>query len=194
MNAFRLMGLLLSLGLFGACANSVNIYTDYLEDSDFSSYKTYRWYDDVVRSRTSEIRSYNSSDKLIRETVNAVMKKHGLRPNTAKGGEFLVNYRISSEARMNMNSFNNYNQPGVHGGVSTGTYGTSVAIGVSTGSSGPSYYREGTVVLDVIDAASNSVVWRSVAEGKLPKKMGLKERNEIIRELVPRMLKDFPPQ
>jgi hypothetical protein len=88
---------------------------------------------------------------------------------------------------MNMNSFNSYDQPGVHGGVATGTYGTSVAIGVSTGSSGPTYYKEGTIVIDIIDVASNSVVWRGVADGRLPKDMGLSKRNEIIREIVPRI-------
>lgn len=177
--------------LLAACANQVNISTDYLEDTDFSHLKTYRWYDDVYPSRTAEYRSYNSSDKLMRETINRVLKQEGYRPNTLDGGEFLVNYQISAQEKMNMNSY--YNQPGVHGGVSTGTYGTSVAIGVS-GGSGPTTYKEGTVIIDILDAATNKVLWRAVAEGRLPKNMGLKERNDIIHELIPKMLKEFPPQ
>lgn len=190
MKAYRILATALATALLYGCTNTVNINTDYLESSDFSHFKTYRWYDDVHPSRTAEYRSYNSSDKLMRQAVDGVLKKRGYRPNTLDGGEFLVNYRISAEEKMNMNSY--YNQPGVHGGVSTGTYGTSVAIGVS-GGGGPKTYKEGTVVLDIIDTASNSVVWRTVADGRLPKNMGLNERNQIIRELIPKMLADFPP-
>ena len=42
--------------------------------------------------------------------------------------------------------------------------------------------------------ASNSVVWRGIAEGRLPKHMGLTERNNIIHEVVPRILESFPPE
>jgi hypothetical protein len=129
----------------------------------------------------------------MRETVNATLKKRGFRANTSDGGEFLVNYRISAESKMNMNSFNSYNQPGVHGGVATGSYGTSVAIGVTAGQSGPTHYQEGTIVIDIIDADSSTVVWRGIAEGRLPKHLTLSKRNDIIREVVPRILKDFPP-
>jgi hypothetical protein len=191
--AIKNLAIALTISALAACADTVNINSDYFEGSDFSQFKTYRWYDDVHESRTAEYRSYNSSDKLMRQTVNAALKKKGLRPNTLDGGEFLVNYRISADAKMNMNSFNSYDQPGVHGGVATGTYGTSVALGVSTGS-GPTYYKEGTIVIDIIDVASNSVVWRGVADGRLPKDMGLSKRNEIIRQIVPRILEDFPPQ
>ena len=194
MTAIKTLAIALAICTLAACAETVNINSDFFEGTDFSHFKTYRWYDDVHESRTAEYRSYNSSDKLIRQTVDATLKKKGLRPNTLDGGEFLVNYRLSADAKMNMNSFNSYNQPGVHGGVATGTYGTSVAIGVSTGSSGPTYYKEGTIVIDIIDVVSNSVVWRGIADGRLPRDMGLSKRNEIIREIVPRILEDFPPQ
>ncbi len=184
------MAVAVFIGLLCACANSVNINTDYFEGTDFSHLKTYRWYDDVYPSRTAEYRSYGSADKLVRQATDRELKQRGFHPIAQGDGDFLLNYRVSSEAKMNMNSY--YNDPGVHGGVSTGTYGTSVALGVSVGG-GPTYYKEGTVVIDIIDFASNSVVWRAVADGRLPKNMGLKERNNIIRELIPRMLKDFPP-
>jgi hypothetical protein len=186
---------IVAIGLFTlalvACSNTVNIDSDYFAGTDFSTLKTYRWYDDVHESRTARYRTYNSSDKLMRQVVEAELKKKGLRPAAGDTGEFLVNYQIGAETVMNQTIHNN--DPGVHGGVSTGTYGTSVALGVSVGSSGPTYYKEGTVVLDVIDTATNKVIWRSIADGRLPKDMGLNKRNEIIRELVPRMLEEFPP-
>ena len=191
MTATKILALALLISALSACSNTVTIDSDYFEGTDFSHLKTYRWYDDVHKSRTAEYRTYNSSDKLMRQTVDATLKKKGLRPNTLDGGEFLVNYRISADEKMNMNSY--YNQPGVHGGVSTGTYGTSVAIGVSAGG-GPTYYKEGTIVIDIIDVASSSVVWRGIAEGRLPKDMRLTERNNIIHEVVPRILESFPPE
>lgn len=177
----------------GGCSNTVNIDTDYFEGTDFSHYKTYRWFDDVHPSRSAEYRSYNSSDALIREVANATLQQKGLQLADAGDGDFLVNYRLAADKKMDMNAY--YNQPGVYGGAATGTYGTSVALGVSMGS-GPIYYQEGTIVLDIIDTQSNSVVWRGVAEGRLPKAqdLTLDKRNQILREVVPSILESFPPQ
>lgn len=175
------------------CANKATIATDYFEGTDFSGYKTYRWFDDVHPSRTAEYRSYNSSDKLMRETVNATLRQKGLLPATTEESDFLINYRLSADEKMDMNAY--YNQPGVHGGLATGTYGSSVALGVSLGG-GPIYYKDGTIVLDILDAQTNAVVWRGVAEGRLPKDadMSLNKRNQIIREVVPSILESFPPR
>ena len=176
------------------CANKVTIDTDYFEGTDFSGYQTYRWFDDVNPSRTAEYRSYNSSDKLVREAANAVLRQKGMTLVNDDEAGFLVNYRLSADEKMDMNAY--YNQPGVHGGVATGTYGTSVALGVNLGSSRPVYYKDGTVVLDIIDVQSRKVVWRGVAEGRLPKSadLSLDKRNQIIREVVPAILDNFPPQ
>lgn len=181
------------LTALNGCSNTVSVDTDYFKGTDFSQYKNYRWFDDVNPSRTAEYRSYNSSDKLIRETVNTTLQQKGLRSATAGDGDFLVNYRLSADEKMDMNAY--YNQPGVHGGVATGTYGSSVALGVNLGG-GPVYYKDGTIVLDIIDTKTNAVVWRGVAEGRLPKDrdMSLDKRNQIIREVVPSILKSFPPQ
>ncbi len=194
MKTSAFIGIACILTALCGCANKLTIDTDYFEGTDFSGYKTYRWYDDVSPSRTADYRSYNSSDKLIRETANAVLREKGMNLAGSGGAEFLVNYRLSADEKMDMNAY--YNQPGVHGGVATGTYGTSMALGVNLGNPGPVYYKEGTVVLDIIDARSRKVVWRGVAEGRLPQSqdMSLDKRNQIIREVVPAILEGFPPQ
>jgi hypothetical protein len=176
------------------CANPVTIDTDYFEGTDFSGYETYRWFDDVNPSRTAEYRRYNSSDELIREAANAALRRKGMTLVEDDRAEFLVNYRLSADSKMDMNAY--YNQPGLHGGVATGTYGTSVALGVNLGNPGPVYYKEGTVLIDIIDAQTREVVWRGAAEGRLPKPgdMSLDKRNQIIREVVPAILDSFPPQ
>jgi hypothetical protein len=73
-----------------------------------------------------------------------------------------------------------------------GTYGSGVSIGYSSGPS-VKHYQEGTVILDVIDAVSQKIVWRGIAEGRLKDKLSLKDKNRIAAEVSRELLADFPP-
>ena len=81
----------------------------------------------------------------------------------------------------------------MHGGVSTGTHGSSVAIGYSSPNSGVRTYKEGTLVIDIIDSSSYKIVWRGVAEGRLPKTTSINERTQIVRDAVGMVFEEFPP-
>ena len=56
--------------LTSSCASGPDIVIDYSTDRDFSRYKTYRWYDDVVPSKEAEYRQHNSHDKRVRKYFN----------------------------------------------------------------------------------------------------------------------------
>ena len=59
----------LMLIVLAACASKPTYEFDYDHNFDFSSFKTYHWYDDMVHTRESEYRKFNPSDKRIREVV-----------------------------------------------------------------------------------------------------------------------------
>jgi hypothetical protein len=174
-----------------ACANQPTYIVDFSEGTDFSQYQNYRWYDDVVETERGEYRHYNSSDKRVRDHVNAELEKKGLFESRTLEPDFLINYSKSTQDRVSIDSFSGYPQ-GMFGSVGAGTYGTGMSIGYS---SGPSVreYREGTVVLDVIDAKSMEIVWRGIAEGRLSKDRSISEKNHLAAEVCGELLADFPP-
>ncbi|MFT6052519.1 MAG: hypothetical protein ACI9B9_002173, partial [Halioglobus sp.] len=62
-------------------------------------------------------------------------------------------------------------------------------------SSGPSVkvFKEGTVVIDVIDTKSNKLVWRGIAEGRMKSTLSQKDKDHIASEISRELLTDFPP-
>jgi hypothetical protein len=185
-----LVGLLFTLA---GCSNQPSFTVDYADDADFSSFRSYRWYDDIHGSELADYRQYNSSDKRVRTYVDRELKAHGLRESTTERADVWVNYHISKEQQMRIDSFSRYPTAGMHGGVGVGTYGSAVSLGYS---SGPSVrtYKEGTVVLDIIDARSSKIIWRGIAEGRLKEHLSISDKNRVASEVAAELLADFPPR
>ncbi len=55
-------------------------------------------------------------------------------------------------------------------------------------------YREGTLILDMVDAQSNRLVWRGTAETELAERSDAAKSQKLIDRAVDKMLKDFPPE
>lgn len=185
--------ILLSSFLFG-CASKPTYSYDHDASVDFSELKTYRWYDDVYPSRDSRYRSYGDANNRVRRFINRELTSKGFTEAKSGNADFLVNYHVSKEERYSAKQFNNYYDGGVHGGVSTGSYGSSVAIGYSTGGGKPKTYAEGTVVIDLLSSEAKGLIWRSIAEGRLPKKLSPSIRDNAADLLSKEMFSAFPPQ
>ena len=188
----RLVFVCFTLLVISACASGPDFNFDYSLERDYSILKTYRWYDDVYDSKEAKFRSYNSSDKRIRKYIDRELKAKGYRQLENGKGDFLVNYHVSKQEKYSSNQFNDYYGRGVHGSVATGTMGSAVSIGYSTGSK-PRTYKEGTVVIDFIESAENKIIWRGIAEGRLPKSLSNAKRNQIASEVSKELIGAFPP-
>jgi hypothetical protein len=57
-----------------------------------------------------------------------------------------------------------------------------------------SRYEEGTLMLDVIDNASNELVWRGAAQARIDPNRSPQERTELINRAVREILDRFPPR
>jgi hypothetical protein len=57
------------------------------------------------------------------------------------------------------------------------------------------YYRDGTLLIDVIDPFSDKLVWRGEAKKRLPKKKesSQKKREQLLDRAVAAVLANFPP-
>jgi hypothetical protein len=55
-------------------------------------------------------------------------------------------------------------------------------------------YETGTLILDIIDPAKKSAVWRGTATGEIDRENSQEKRLAIIDTLVQNMLKKFPPK
>ncbi|MDA0630464.1 MAG: DUF4136 domain-containing protein [Proteobacteria bacterium] len=185
------LSILVLFALLAACSSKPTYEFDHDHGFDFSRLKTYHWYDDMVKSELGAYRKMNASDKRIREVVGNELFRHGFKESDARAADFWINYTISKQ-RQQISRSTGYDQ-GMHGSVGAGTYGKSVSVGYS---SGPSVreYEEGTAILDIIDASTQKIVWRGVAEGRLKDHPSMNERYKATVEVTRELLAGFPPR
>lgn len=81
----------------------------------------------------------------------------------------------------------------VGGGYGFGRRHWSYGVGTRFSSSQVHKYREGTIVLEVVDSKSNQLVWQGAAEGALTGLDNPEDAQEQINKAVRDLLANFPP-
>jgi hypothetical protein len=180
-----------------ACSN-VSVESDYEKGEDFSKFKTYQWRSPNEYNLASKTYLANDIiDKRIRETIDEQMKLKGMQLVANGSADFLVNYSVTTEPRVDVDTYNTYGgyAPGFYGGYGAGPYRYgSVGMGYGSTSTRVEHYTQGTLLVDVVDPTTDKLVWRGIAEGKLQKNKSQAEKDEAVQEVITRVLEDFPPQ
>ena len=79
-------------------------------------------------------------------------------------------------------------------GASTQNYIGDRAHGTFTTISDIQSYNEGTLLIDIVDATSQQLVWQASAKADVDQSLGPKERDARVNGVVRAMLAHFPPQ
>jgi hypothetical protein len=166
------------------CAPKVR--TDADRDADFSSYETFDWLAPPRRASAaaqSELQDPFSSnsllDKRIRTAVERVLDARGFRKAVEADSDFRLNYHVIFRDKLvaSGTDFGYYNRYR-HGGFGTG-FDFSVR-----------QYQEGTIIVDVVDRATDQLVWRGWAVGR--NNDGNYDEAEI-SYAIEKILERFPP-
>jgi hypothetical protein len=185
-----------------ACASKPNVSTDFSDKTDFSSFKAYRWYVDTSekKSQVNEI-----VDGRIRDNINAHLQAKGVEMKDEGSVDFLLHYTITASDEVDIHTYNtyagysaNYYRGGYGYGYRGGYYGPGGVVvlnGIPTTETDVTRYRKGTLVIDMVDPTDNTLLWRSVADQRLPEKvMAVEKRDETIKNVIDKMMADFPPE
>lgn len=136
---------------------------EYDRQVDFSRYQTWSWHEHVTHA-SSPVADYQ-----IREAIERGLTARGLS-RVDRGGTLLVVYHASRDIEIDLAPIKN---------------------AVASTPTGIQYVEKGSLVIDMLDAASGSVVWRGHATGAL--KYGPNEIAEQVKAAVDRLLEQFPP-
>ena len=186
---------LTSLGIAVAAAllacSGVRVKTDYDPASDFSALRTFRWIDPELREEprpenvvpTDPFTRNTLLDRRVRDDIEAQLVSRGYRV-AAEGDtpDFLIRYDVVS--RQIERDYPVYAGGGYYG-YGRGYYGTGVGYG------GSSTYDEGTLIVDVIDPATQQIVWRGY--GTSQSRDAWMDADRLHRS-VTEILKKFPPE
>lgn len=174
------------LGLLQGCVG-IPVATDYAVGSDFSVIKTYAWLEPKQKIILDPYVDNDLMNKRLHDSIDRVMKTKGYKLSAKEQADVFISYHLSSYEKLKSTHYHS------HFGYYP-CYGCfSGAVGFDTGSD-ITQYREGSFIIDLVDPKSRQLLWRGVAERRLPKSGTPEKRDEYVNDIVAAILAKFPPK
>ncbi|WP_455207006.1 DUF4136 domain-containing protein [Kaarinaea lacus] len=184
MKKHQISYVLIFLLLWSCAGNKASV--DYDTSVDFNTYRAYAW-----SEKTDEATSKSKVDsplvhQRVRESIEENLKVKGLQRVDAAQADILVSYHLSVAVTGHTSS-------SVSFGV--GSFGPHSSVGLSVGVPvGGRTIEEGTLVIDLIDAKKNSVVWQGAASRQLARSPTPEKMKAAVDEVVVEILGGYPPK
>ncbi len=172
-NFVLLAGIALILGLVGCATVAVNY--DYDEEANFSQYQTYKI---IAYKRGPGYKPLRNNSLLMTRLERAVdneLAKKGYKKVKRGKADFLVAFHVGVQNKVDVTTYGyrTWRSPYVR---------THKVV---------HRYKEGTVVIDIVDRKEKALVWRGWAQGVLtPAGLGQEEIDDIIHKV----LREYPPE
>lgn len=174
------------LAVLAGCTTGPEIRTDYDHNADFSKYKTFGFFEPlgVEDARYSSI--YGG---IFRTAITREMEQRGY--TLSDNPDLLINVsgKLQDKTKVTTTSAP-YAGVGYYG-YRRGYYGPWGGYGYGS-ETYVSSYTEGTVNVDLVDAAEKQMVWEGVGIGRVRDSKSNEEVRDNINAAVAQMFKDYP--
>lgn len=189
----RLLALVITAGLTLGLAGcgTPRITTDFDHDADFGAIATYAWQDSDLTNVEESGLDPVVIDRTIRDAVDERLAAKGLRLVTDDAAaDAWVVYHASVERKVQVSTIQT---PSMSRSTTRWTYNPLPPS--SYRGTGDMYeYDAGTLLLYLIDPATEKPIWRGLSEGVVSPSRSVEERQASIDEAVAAMLAKFPPR
>jgi len=159
--------------LLASVSSAQQVKTDYDRNANFGQYKTYSW------------QKVQTQDQLlvprIKEAVQATLAAKGLTP-VESGGDVAI---VAMETTQNQQTLNTF-YDGFGGGWRWRGFG-----GFGDATTTVQNYKVGTLVVDLFDAHTKTLIWRGSSSDTLSNKSDTNIKN--LDKGVQKMFDHFPP-
>jgi hypothetical protein len=175
-----LMRVVLVAALVTLGCSPIQVKLDYDPDSEFNRYKTFDWLDnrpDIPEDVKVAMNQYRLHDPSVRRAVAGELSAKGLSRDEVDP-DILVAYHVGVEHKIDVVAWG-YRYSGQYG-----AWGRDIDV---------YHYREGSLILDLIDAETMHLVWRASAEKTIDKKPAPEQAERSIGQAVSRMFQTYPP-
>jgi hypothetical protein len=172
---------LLTILFMAACSSGVKISSNHEEDINFNEYSTFKVL--PVEYETTERLQYSEDNKkIIKEAIINELKAMNFTEDDSNPDVLMyATVTIEKEAQMRERTFQD-------GPAYTGqrNYSWSASDSILVG-----YYDEGSLVVNMIDAKKNHLVWHATARKALKDKAE-EDRETKLRQAVSDMFDEYP--
>lgn len=169
-----------------ACAG-IETSTNYDPEAvgKLEQYRTYSWLPEPQGQNT---RVYNDIvEKRVKQAVDQELQSRGYRL-VEENPDFKLGWHGAIDQKLDVQTMDAYY------GYAWDPFYSPYYMGATVPHTYVREYEEGTLVLDVMDAASNRLVWRGTAQAELSSDASAESRQQKLQEAVDKILADFPPK
>lgn len=187
----------LALAVLAGCASVPRVSTDYDPRADFSHYRTWAFYEPI----TMENAGYASFlTERIRADVRREMEQRGYRYAEASP-DVRVNFQTDVQDRLRVSP--GFYDPFAYGGRWGwgGPWGwrspwgfDDFGYGYGYGRQNVDSYREGTLVIDVVDSTRKQLAWTGTAASRVSSRKTPEERAQRLDVAVAEIFRKYPYQ
>jgi len=180
---FRALILTLLLSL-SACS-TLQVTTEYDRDASFKKLSNYAWLPESALPEKNQHIDNNVLDEQIRMSVNKSLANKGFQLQKSDKPSFLIGYSIIIDQKSSINtvSIRSGSDPAWNAGAWQGTTDL-----------GQRNYEQGTIILDIVSADNNKLMWRANASAEIDPYANSNTRLQRIENAINKMLKEFPPR
>jgi hypothetical protein len=178
MKNIMMLALIFCIPAAGYAAPAVNF--DYDTAADFATLKTFDWMPATGNAAGDELLI-----KRIRNTVDAQLQAKE-RKMATDNPDFLIGMELSGKTITGGST-----GVGVSVGIPVGRMGR---VSVGGGKSKASEKKEGTLVIDFVDAKTKSLVWRATVTDAVNPSATPEQKQQKIDAVIAEMLAQFPPK
>jgi len=168
--------------IIASCESQLKVSSDYDKSVDFNQYKTFSLYHD---SKSSEAISQLNQDRVVK-AIRSEMVKRGFN-ETSSSPDLLVNSVAIFKDKQSVTANTNYYG---YGGYYRPYYG-GMGMSSSTTSYSVDNYKDGSLIIDVVDAKSNKLIWQGTGNKEIDKPA--KDPDTAIPKAISSIMASFPP-
>ena len=165
------------LFIMSGCISEMRIYTDHDPDYNVKSYKTFDWLQKTNIEHENNPLHYNElNDKRIKLAVEEQLKRKGYLLSADKP-DLLVHYHIivDDQSIVTTDPLGYFYTP----------YWTHLQTTIRQ-------YREGTLIIDVMESNTNNLIWRGWASSPIDEEYTPNKIDGLIKKAVANIFKKFP--
>lgn len=180
----KLIQFLLVLSCLTGLVMAQDVRFNFDEKADFSKYKTYRW---EKHPKSLEVDDLTLGQ--LAKGFDAALASKGLRRVDSGNTDLVILFQVAMNQEKQITSFDT-------GGYGYGPYwrGGWYGGGGGTTTSTTSTINIGSLVLDMYDTSSKTLVWRGMASKTIDPKAKQEKRQKNIDKAAAKMMKNYPPK
>jgi hypothetical protein len=163
------------IALLGTVVVAQTVSHDFDRRADFGRYRTYAW------TRGTELADSLNHARVVRSIEGQLGMKKLAKVDANGNPDLLVAYHTSFDKNLQINAW------------SSG-YGAARFGGLRSGTATTQQITVGTLVIDMLDAASRSIVWRGLASGELDPSATPDKRDKNLNKATAKLFKNYPPK